>query len=55
MISKTERGGRRYPPYAFTEHGALIAATVLNSPRAVAMTVFKEEAVPYRTKRKARS
>jgi hypothetical protein len=26
------RGGRRYAPYAFTEHGALMAATVLNSP-----------------------
>ena len=26
---------RKYPPYAFTEHGALMAATVLNSPRAV--------------------
>src|SRR3990167_4879981 len=24
-------------PYAFTEHGALMAATVLNSPRAVEM------------------
>jgi hypothetical protein len=27
----------KYPPYAFTEHGALMAATVLNSPRAVAI------------------
>jgi len=33
-------GGRRYLPYAFTEHGALMAATVLNSPRAVQMSVF---------------
>jgi hypothetical protein len=24
-------GGRRYAPYAFTEHGAIMAATVLNS------------------------
>lgn len=32
-------GGRRYLPYAFTEHGALMAASVLNSPRAVAMSV----------------
>lgn len=30
----------KYPPYAFTEHGAIMAATVLNSPRAVQMTVF---------------
>jgi hypothetical protein len=29
--------GLRRPPFAFTEHGALMAATVLNSPRAVEM------------------
>ena len=40
VISKTGRGGRRYPPYAFTEHGALMAATVLNSPRAIAMSLY---------------
>jgi len=34
------RGGRRYLPYAFTEHGAIMAATVLNSKRAVAMSIF---------------
>jgi hypothetical protein len=34
------RGGRRYLPYAFTEHGAIMAATVLNSPRAVEMSVY---------------
>jgi hypothetical protein len=38
--SKTGRGGRRSAPYAFTEHGAIMAATVLNSPRAVEMSVF---------------
>ncbi|OGW82353.1 MAG: hypothetical protein A3G33_11665 [Omnitrophica bacterium RIFCSPLOWO2_12_FULL_44_17] len=27
-------------PYAFTEHGALMAATVLNSPRAVEMSMY---------------
>lgn len=27
-------------PYAFTEHGALQAANILNSPRAVAMSVY---------------
>ena len=32
-------GGRRKRPIAFTEHGAIMAATVLNSPRAVAMTI----------------
>jgi hypothetical protein len=40
VISKGPRGGRRYSPYAFTEHGALMAATILNSPRAVAMSVY---------------
>jgi len=34
------RGGRRYLPYAFTEHGALMAANVLNSPRAVEVSVY---------------
>ena len=37
---RANRGGRRYLPYAFTEHGALMAANVLNSPRAVQMSVF---------------
>jgi hypothetical protein len=27
-------------PYAFTEHGAIMAATVLNSPEAVKMSIF---------------
>jgi hypothetical protein len=31
---------RKYPPYAFTEHGALMAANVLNSPDAVKMSVY---------------
>jgi hypothetical protein len=30
----------RYRPWAFTEHGALQAANILNSPRAVQMSVF---------------
>ncbi len=30
----------KYPPYAFTEHGALMAANVLHSKRAVQMSVF---------------
>ncbi len=34
------RGGRRHAPYAFTEHGAIMAATILNSPKAVEMSVF---------------
>jgi ORF6N domain len=31
---------RKYLPYAFTEHGALMAATVLNSPRAVDVAIY---------------
>ena len=30
---------RKYLPYAFTEHGAIMAATILNSPQAVEMSV----------------
>ncbi len=30
----------RFLPYAFTEHGAIMAATVLNTPQAVEMSVF---------------
>ena len=30
----------RFPPSAFTEHGAIMAATILNSPRAVEMSIY---------------
>jgi hypothetical protein len=30
----------KYPPHVFTEHGAIMAAMVLNSPEAVSMSVF---------------
>jgi ORF6N domain-containing protein len=30
----------KFPPYAFTEHGAIMAATILNSPRAVGMSIY---------------
>ena len=40
VMSKGRRGGRRYFPYAFTGHDAVMAATVLNSPRAVEMSIF---------------
>jgi hypothetical protein len=33
-------GGRRKPPLAFTEHGALMAASVLNTPRAAEIGVY---------------
>lgn len=38
--SNAGRGGRRYFPYAFTEHGAMMAAMVLNSARAVEVSVY---------------
>jgi phage regulator Rha-like protein len=38
--SKIGRGGRRYAPYAFTEHGAIMLAAVLNTPRAIQVSVF---------------
>jgi len=40
VTSNSGRGGRRYAPYAFTEHGAIMAANVLNSPQATQMSVF---------------
>jgi hypothetical protein len=40
VISSERHGGTRYLPYAFTEHGAIMAATVLNSERAIEMSVF---------------
>ena len=40
VISSDRHGGARYRPYAFTEHGAIMAATVLNSERAIEMSVF---------------
>lgn len=38
--SKTGRGGRRYPPWVFTEHGVVMAATVLDSDKAVEASKF---------------
>jgi hypothetical protein len=39
VISKPARGGRTKPPRVFTEYGALQAANVLRSKRAVAMSL----------------
>jgi hypothetical protein len=35
-ITKSGRGGRRYSPWAYTEYGVVMAATVVNSPQAIA-------------------
>ena len=39
QIGTSSWGGRRTLPFAFTEHGAIMAASVLNSPRAVEISV----------------
>lgn len=38
--SSLKHGGRRYLPYAFTEHGALMAASVLNTQRAIDVSIY---------------
>lgn len=40
QIATSKRGGRRYRPYAFTEHGAIMAASVLNTHRAIEVSVY---------------
>lgn len=40
MSNPGARMGLRRAPFAFTEHGALMAATVLNSPRAMEMSLY---------------
>ena len=38
--SSGTHGGLRYLPLAFSEHGAIMAASILNTPRAVEMSLF---------------
>jgi phage regulator Rha-like protein len=38
--SRLDHGGRRYAPYAFTEHGVAMLSSVLNSERAVQMNII---------------
>ena len=40
VTSSKKHRGAAYRPFAFTEHGAIMAATVLNSPQAVTMSVY---------------
>jgi len=40
VISSGGYGGRRKLPYVFTEHGAVMAASVLNTPKAVEVSVY---------------
>ena len=46
-ISKPSRGGRRKLPWVFTEHGAIMLASVLNSPLAVSASVRVVRAFVY--------
>lgn len=39
VTSNPQRGGRRYPPYAFTEQGVAMLSSALNSPRAIAVNI----------------
>jgi hypothetical protein len=39
-LRPAEHGGRRKAPRVFTEHGAIMAATVLNSERAIQMSLY---------------
>ena len=40
VTSSRKHRGATYRPYAFTEHGAIMAATVLKSPEAIKMSLF---------------
>jgi hypothetical protein len=39
IVTSRSWGGRRYLPYAFTEHGAVMLASVLRSPTAVTVSI----------------
>ncbi len=40
IATSSLHGGPRYLPFAFTEHGALMVANVLNSEQAITMSIF---------------
>ena len=40
IVTSSSHGGRRKLPTVFTEHGAIMLASILNSARAVDMSVF---------------
>jgi hypothetical protein len=45
VMSKMGRGGRRKPPYAFTEHGVAMLSSALNSERAIQMNIMIVRAI----------
>lgn len=44
VISSDAWGGRRHPPWAFTEHGVVLASTLVNTERAIKLTRYVVEA-----------
>ena len=38
-VTSSRWGGRRYPPYGFTEQGVAMLSSVLNSPRAIQVNI----------------
>lgn len=40
VTASRARRNRRFAPCVFTEHGSIMAATILNSPRAVEMSIY---------------
>ena len=40
QLATASKRNVRYPPFAFTEHGALMAASVLNTARAIDVSVY---------------
>jgi len=47
IVTSKARGGRRYLPWVFTEHGAIMLASVLNSPVAIEASVRVVRAFVY--------
>lgn len=39
QFGTSKRGGRRYPPYAFTEQGVAMLSSILNSKRAIQVNI----------------
>jgi hypothetical protein len=44
FATSSSHGGSRYMPIAFTEHGTVMLASILNSKRAVEMSIFVVQA-----------
>jgi len=44
FATSSSHGGSRYSPIVFTEHGTVMLASILNSKRAVEMSIFVVEA-----------